>query len=55
MDNLNGIFTNFSIINEKCRICNKMYMNTLNIKFCKDCSKIVTFHYVDCTCIYCRN
>ena len=51
MDNINNLLNNM-LITKPCNICKKPNNNCKNI--CKDCTKNITPHYENCTCIYCR-
>lgn len=48
-DKLNNISLNRSI----CNLCRRKF-EKINSNFCINCSKLVTYHYPNCECMYCR-
>jgi len=40
-------------INKPCNICKK-YNNSLYKNICSNCIKILTPHFPNCNCIYCK-
>ena len=48
-DKLNNISLNRSI----CNLCRRKF-EKINSNFCINCSKLETYHYPNCECMYCR-
>lgn len=51
-DNINNMFNNM-IIAKPCNICKKVN-NNKNKNCCNECQLVISMHYENCSCIYCR-
>lgn len=51
---MDELFNNLSIKTDVCNLCKIKYDKILETKFCTDCSRILTYHYPNCDCIYCN-
>ena len=50
MDEFDKKFGN--IVINQCNLCK--LKNNINSNFCISCQSILTKHFIDCKCIYCR-
>ena len=54
MDSLTAKLDNININRSICNLCRKKFNKISKSNFCSNCSKLVTHHFEDCSCIYCR-
>lgn len=54
MDSLTFKLDHININRSICNLCRKKFNKINNTNFCSNCSKLVTHHFEDCSCIYCR-
>ena len=54
MDSILSKLDNVNLNRSICNLCRKKFNKINNTNFCSNCSKLVTHHFENCDCIYCR-
>jgi predicted amidophosphoribosyltransferase len=55
MDSITSKLDNININRFICSLCRKKFIKINNTNFCSYCSKLITPHFEDCNCLYCRS